>query len=91
VARPKGMPDRLKQRCFEHLTQEEREMPKLKTKSGAKKRFRLTASGKVRINHAYKKHFMRRRPQSMLRKARGTRIASAPDAKIIKRNFLPNA
>ena len=85
------MPDRLKQRCFEPLTQEEREMPKLKTKSGAKKRFRLTASGKVRINHAYKSHFMRRRPQSMLRKARGTRIASAPDAKIIKRNFLPNA
>ena len=66
-------------------------MPKLKTKSGAKKRFRLTASGKVRINHAYKKHFMRRRPQSMLRKARGTKIAAAPDAKIIKRNFLPNA
>jgi hypothetical protein len=26
-----------------------------------------------------------------LRKARGTRIASAPDAKIIKRYFLPNA
>ena len=46
---------------------------------------------RVRINHAYKKHFMRRRPQSMLRKARGTKIASAPDAKIIKRNFLPNA
>ncbi|MFP6758347.1 MAG: bL35 family ribosomal protein, partial [Alphaproteobacteria bacterium] len=31
-------------------------MPKLKTKSGAKKRFRLTASGKVRRNQAGKQH-----------------------------------
>ena len=66
-------------------------MPKMKSKSGAKKRFRLTASGKVRRNYGYKKHFMRRRPQSMLRKARGTTIASAPDAKLVKRHFLPNA
>ena len=66
-------------------------MPKLKTKSGAKKRFRLTATGKVRMNHARKNHMMRRRPQKMIRKARGTRIMSAPDSKIIKRNFLRNA
>ena len=38
-------------------------MPKMKTKSGAKKRFRLTASGKVRGNVACKKHNLRRRPQ----------------------------
>ena len=43
-------------------------MPKLKTKSGAKKRFRLTASGKVRINHAYKKHFMRQARIANLRR-----------------------
>ena len=66
-------------------------MPKMKSKSGAKKRFRLTASGKVRRNYANKSHFMRRRPQSMLRKARGTTIAAPADAKIIKRFFLPNA
>jgi large subunit ribosomal protein L35 len=66
-------------------------MPKLKTKSGAKKRFRLTASGKVRMNHAYKRHGMRKRPQKMKRKARGTTIVAAADARIIKRNFLPNA
>ncbi len=66
-------------------------MPKLKTKSGAKKRFRLTATGKVRLNHAYKKHFMRRRPKSMLRKSRGTKIAAPSDARVIKRNFLPYA
>ena len=66
-------------------------MPKIKTKSGAKKRFRLTATGKVRMNHGYKRHGMRKRPQKMIRKARGTRIASDTDARIIKRYFLPNA
>ena len=66
-------------------------MPKLKTKSGAKKRFRLTATGKVRMNHGYKRHGMHKRPQKMKRKARGSRIMSAPDARIVKRNFLPYA
>jgi large subunit ribosomal protein L35 len=66
-------------------------MPKLKTKSGAKKRFRLTATGKVRRNYACKNHMLRRRPQKMIRTARGTTIMSASDAKIVKRNFLPYA
>ena len=66
-------------------------MPKLKSKSGARKRFRLTATGKVRMNQAYKRHGMRKRPQKMIRNARGTTIMSAPDAKVVKRNFLPYA
>ncbi len=66
-------------------------MPKLKTKSSAKKRFRLTSSGKVRMNFAKKRHMLRRRSQKMKRKARGTQIMSAPDAKVVKRYYLPNA
>ncbi len=66
-------------------------MPKLKSKSGAKKRFRLTATGKVRMNQALKRHGMRKRPQKMKRNARGTSIMSASDAKIVKRYFLPYA
>ena len=66
-------------------------MPKLKSKSSAKKRFRLTASGKVRMNYACKNHMLRRRSQKMKRKARGTKIMSASDARIITRNFLPYA
>ncbi len=66
-------------------------MPKLKSKSSAKKRFRLTASGKVRMNYACKNHMLRRRSQKMKRKARGTKIMSAQDARIITRNFLPYA
>ena len=70
---------------------ESREMPKLKSRSGAKKRFRLTGSGKVRMSGAAKRHGMSKRPQKMKRKARGTHIMDASDAKIVKRHFLPYA
>ena len=63
-------------------------MPKLKSKSGAKKRFRFTASGKVRMSPARKQHNLRRRSQKMKRQRRGTEIMAAADAKIIRR-FLP--
>ncbi len=33
-------------------------MPKMKTVSGAKKRFRVTGSGKIRMNHAFKRHIL---------------------------------
>ncbi len=66
-------------------------MPKLKTKSGAKKRFRLTGTGKVRMNFAKKRHNLRKRSKKMKRKARGSQIMAAPDAKVVKRNFLPYA
>ncbi len=65
-------------------------MPKMKTKSSAKKRFRLTASGKVRANFASKSHFLRRRSQKMKRKARGTHILTDADARIVK-SYLPYA
>jgi len=65
-------------------------MPKLKTKSGAKKRFRTTASGKMRANFAFKGHNLRKRSQKMKRKARGTHIMAAPDAKKV-RSYLPYA
>ncbi len=64
-------------------------MPKLKTKSSSKKRFRLTSTGKVRANVAFKRHGMRKRPQKMKRKARGTMILSAADARIVK-SYMPN-
>ncbi|MGB0504745.1 MAG: 50S ribosomal protein L35 [Pikeienuella sp.] len=63
-------------------------MPKMKTKSGAKKRFRLTASGKVRGQQAGKRHGMIKRTNKFLRNARGTTILSDADAKIVKK-FLP--
>ena len=59
-------------------------MPKLKSKSGAKKRFSLTASGKVRANQANKRHGMIKRTNKQIRNQRGTTTLSPQDAKIVK-------
>ena len=64
-------------------------MPKLKTKSGVKKRFSLTASGKVRGNQAGKRHGMIKRSNRFIRDARGTTIVKDMDAKNIKKFFMP--
>jgi large subunit ribosomal protein L35 len=64
-------------------------MPKLKSKSGAKKRFRFTGSGKVLKNFAKKRHMLRKRSQKMKRQARGTEVMSAPDSRLVKRHLLP--
>ena len=63
-------------------------MPKMKTKSGAKKRFLFTASGKVRGQQAGKRHGMIKRSNKFIRDARGTTILSEPDARIVKQ-FMP--
>ncbi len=65
-------------------------MPKMKTKSGAKKRFRLTAKGKVRATQARKRHGMINRRTRVLRDQRGTTILCDADAGIVKK-FLPYA
>jgi large subunit ribosomal protein L35 len=63
-------------------------MPKLKNKASAKKRFRFTASGKVRANQAGKQHGMIKRTNKQIRNQRGTTIMKPQDAKIV-RQFLP--
>jgi large subunit ribosomal protein L35 len=65
------------------------EMPKMKTKSSAKKRFKITATGKVKSAAAGKRHGMIKRSNKFIRDARGTMVLSEPDAKIVKK-FLPN-
>jgi large subunit ribosomal protein L35 len=56
-------------------------MPKLKTKSSAKKRFLLTATGMVKMKSAGKRHNMRRRPNDTIRDTRGMRVMHPSDAK----------
>jgi large subunit ribosomal protein L35 len=63
-------------------------MPKLKSKSGAKKRFSFTAKGKVRMNRANKRHGMSKRPKDMKRQSRGTTIMSESKARAVRR-YLP--
>ena len=65
-------------------------MPKLKTKSGTKKRFRFTATGKAKISPAFKRHNLRKRSQKMKRKARGTHILAQSDVRMVK-SYMPHA
>jgi large subunit ribosomal protein L35 len=65
-------------------------MPKMKTKSSAKKRFKMTASGKVKAGQSGKRHGMIKRTTKFIRDARGTTTLSAPDAKIVK-TYMPYA
>ena len=62
-------------------------MPKLKTKSGAKKRFKMTGTGKV-VAAQGKRHGMIKRTAKFVRKARGTMVLNDSDAKIVKK-YMP--
>ena len=63
-------------------------MPKLKTKSSAKKRFKITSRGKIIMAQAGKRHGMIKRTNRQIRKQRGTAIMSKQDGKIVK-SYMP--
>ena len=63
-------------------------MTKLKTKSSAKKRFKISAKGKVITSQAGKRHGMIKRSNSQIRKLRGTTTLSKQDSKIVK-SYMP--
>ncbi len=65
-------------------------MPKLKTKSGVKKRFKVTGTGKVKVQARGKRHGMIKRTAKFIRNARGTMVLSDEDTKRIKQ-FMPYA
>ena len=63
-------------------------MPKLKTKSSAKKRFKITAKGKVIMSQTGKRHGMIKRTNRQIRNQRGTTVMSKQDGKIVK-SYMP--
>ena len=63
-------------------------MPKLKTKSSAKKRFKISARGKVISAQAGKRHGMIKRTNSQIRKQRGTTTLTKQDSRIVK-SYMP--
>ena len=65
-------------------------MPKLKTKSGAKKRFSFTATGKVKSGVAGKRHRLISHNSKYIRQNRGTKVMADADAKKIK-SYMPYA
>jgi large subunit ribosomal protein L35 len=79
-------------RCFDRsgCAAKESQMPKIKTKSGAKKRFKVTGGGKVLYQQSRKRHGMIKRTKKQIRQLRGTNVLFKTDGDNIKKYFLPN-
>ena len=65
-------------------------MPKMKTKKSASKRFRFTATGKVKRSKAFHSHILTKKPTKRKRHLRGTTVANASDVGHV-RAMLPYA
>jgi len=65
-------------------------MPKMKTKSGAKKRFRVRPGGTVKCGQAFKRHILTKKTTKNKRQLRGTTSVHASDVVSVLR-MLPNA
>ena len=68
-----------------YINKKNRQMPKIKTKSGTKKRFKTTASGKVVMFPSCKRHNLSKRSKKMKRAAKGPTIMSKQDSRIVKK------
>ena len=60
-------------------------MPKIKTHSGAKKRFKLTKTGKVKRAHAYKSHILNKKTTKRKRNLRQTVVADVTNVAKVKK------
>ena len=60
-------------------------MPKMKTHSGAKKRFKLTSNGKVHARHAFSSHILEKKSPKRKRSFRKPRALEGSDAKRVKK------
>jgi len=72
------------------LAAKESQMPKIKTKSGAKKRFKVTGTGKVLYAQSGKRHGMIKRTKKQIRQLRGTNVLFKTDGDRIKKYWLVN-
>jgi large subunit ribosomal protein L35 len=81
---PRRFHERVEKTLLNAFQHKETEMPKLKTKSGAKKRFRMTATGKVKHGGVMKRHRLIRRSSKRKLHARGSFILSESDTPRVK-------
>lgn len=65
-------------------------MPKMKTNSGAKKRFKLTGSGKIKRKKAYKSHILTKKSSKRKRNLGKSTLVHEADEKSMKK-LLPNS
>jgi large subunit ribosomal protein L35 len=59
-------------------------MPKMKTNSSAKKRFKLTGSGKIKRKHAFKRHILTKKSTARKRALTKAALVSKPDTNNVK-------
>ncbi|MFT6077534.1 MAG: large subunit ribosomal protein L35 [Rickettsiales bacterium] len=64
-------------------------MPKLKTNSSAKKRFKVTATGKIKYKHAGKRHGMTKRSNSQIRNLRKAGVLSESKTPVVLKYKMP--
>ena len=63
-------------------------MPKMKSNSGAKKRFQLTGSGKVKRKHAFKSHILTKKTTKQQRNLTYSAVLTSADEKRVKELIL---
>ena len=63
-------------------------MPKLKSRRGAMKRFKLTSSGKIKRNKAYKSHILTKKTRKRKRDLRHSGLVHESDAKRVNKMIL---
>jgi len=66
----------------------EKKMPKMKTKSGAKKRFKFLGNGLIKRTHSHLRHILTKKTTKQKRNLRGTTIISSTDSKRV-RSMMP--
>ena len=59
-------------------------MPKLKTKSGAKKRFKITGTGKIKFKHAFKNHILTKKETKQKRRLSNMGLVKKSDMNNVK-------
>lgn len=63
-------------------------MPKMKTNSSAKKRFKLTATGKIKRKHAYMRHILTKKSTDQKRRLGNSTLVSKADEGLVKRMLV---
>ena len=64
-------------------------MPKMKTNSSAKKRFRITGTGKIKRKHAFKRHILTKKTRARKNKLKKAGYVNPSDMSLVTR-CLPN-
>jgi large subunit ribosomal protein L35 len=64
-------------------------MPKMKTKSSTKRRFKVTATGKVIMSAAFRRHMMSNKSRKMKRQSKGTEVMFKTDGEKVRQYWMP--